>query len=169
MSAAPLRQHRALPHPAAHPVAHPAAHPSPGHRNPGGTQPGTQPRTQANALPGSQPGASAGPRRHLEAVGAPDRARSFMPFTVLCVAVILVALGAVLLINTTMAEGAYERRDLKREIATLGLEAERLSQTIEANGAPESLAKHAEKLGMAPATALGSVSLSEQMVLENGK
>ena len=128
-------------------------------------RPVTQPRPQ----PRQRPSRAAEPARHLRPVAAPEQGRSLMPFMWACIAPVVGALAAVLLINTSMAEGAYERRDLKIEIAALHQEAQHLSETIEANGAPDALAARAKQLGMAPATALGFVSLSDGIVLENGK
>ncbi|MDN4483969.1 hypothetical protein [Demequina lignilytica] len=149
MSAAPLRQQRPIPRQ------------RPDQRA-GAPATGRASRSAAGARP-------SGPQRHLRPVAAPEQARSLMPFMWACILPVVGALAAVLLINTAMAEGAYERRDLKIEIAALHQEAETLSETLEANGAPEALAARAEQLGMAPATALGFMSLSDGIVLENGK
>lgn len=110
-----------------------------------------------------------GDRRHLRPVQAPEQARSLMPFAILCVAVVVGALAAVLLINTTMAQGAYERRDLRIEIAALHKESAASLEILEENASPATLASRASALGMAPAEALGFVSLSDGIVLETGK
>lgn len=156
MSAAPLRQQRPIPH------ARPAASPSSAGR-------ASQAAAGQPARPAAGRGRQGQPHRHLRSVTAPEQGRSLMPFMWACILPVIAALAVVLLINTSMAEGAYERRDLKIEIAALHQEAETLSETIEANGAPEALAARAERLGMAPAEALGFVSLSDRIVLENGK
>ncbi|WP_062384713.1 hypothetical protein [Demequina iriomotensis] len=119
--------------------------------------------------PASAPRTSPTARPNLRPVAAPERGRSLLPFVSLCVGVVVLALGSVLFINTTMAEGAYERRDLKIQIAELHVEQQALLETLDANAAPESLAARAGALGMAPASALGFVSLSDGIVLENGK
>ncbi|WP_062465065.1 hypothetical protein [Demequina soli] len=115
------------------------------------------------------PRTEAAPRRHLRPVAAPESSRSLVPFAWLCVAIIVAALASVLLINTTMAEGAYERRDLKIQIADLHTQQSALQETLDTNAAPANLARRAARLGMAPAPALGSVSLSDGIVLETGK
>ncbi|MDN4476182.1 hypothetical protein QQX09_09985 [Demequina sp. SYSU T00192] len=115
------------------------------------------------------PRPEAAPRRHLRAVAAPETARSLVPFAIACVGVVLAALAAVLLINTTMAEGAYERRDLKIQIRDLHVQQAALQETLDTNASPEELARRASVLGMAPASALGFVSLSDGIVLETGK
>ena len=126
-------------------------------------RPAVHPRTAPSARP------ETGTRTHLRAVQAPERGRSLLPFATLCVAIVIGALSAVLLLNTSMTEGAYERRDLKIEIAALHKESAAYLETLETNAAPASLAARAEALGMAPATALGFVSLSDGIVLETGK
>ncbi|WP_062312871.1 hypothetical protein [Demequina rhizosphaerae] len=115
------------------------------------------------------PRPEASPGRHLRAVAAPPTARSLVPFAIACVGVVLAALAAVLLINTTMAEGAYERRDLKIQIRDLHVQQAALQETLDTNASPEELARRAARLGMAPAAALGFVSLSDGIVLETGK
>ncbi|WP_296664468.1 hypothetical protein [Demequina sp.] len=110
-----------------------------------------------------------GERPHLRSVQAPEPSRSLVPFAWACVAVVLAALASVLLVNTAMAEGAYERRDLKIEIASLHKERAGYLETLEANSSPANLAARAEGLGMAPAMALGFMSLSDGIVLETGK
>ncbi|WP_062522437.1 hypothetical protein [Demequina silvatica] len=115
------------------------------------------------------PRPEAAPRRQLRAVSAPDTPRSLAPFALLCIGIVLAALASVLLINTSMAEGAYERRDLKLEIADLHVQQAALNETLDGNASPASLADRAARLGMAPASALGTVSLSDGMVLETGK
>ncbi len=120
----------------------------------------------ARSVPTSRPATESRPR--LRAVAAPEQARSLAPFAWTCIAIILVALVAVLIINTAMAEGAYERRDLKIEIANLTQERSRLVSELEVNASPSRLADAAKALGMEPAEARGFVSLDNAEVLENG-
>jgi hypothetical protein len=117
--------------------------------------------------PASRP-ASPEPRRreHLRAVSAPAQARSLVPFTFACLAIILGSLVAVLIINTSMAKGAYERRDLKIEIADLHQQRATLLSELEGYSSPQLLANKAVALGMEPAPKLGFVSLESGTVLE---
>jgi uncharacterized membrane protein len=101
-------------------------------------------------------------------VSAPQQARSLVPFTWVCIGIVVAALAAVLLINTTMASGAYERRDMKIEIAELHQQRATLISTLEANSAPQHLSGTAVELGMVPAGTLGFVSLENSLVLESG-
>lgn len=120
----------------------------------------------ARPKPASAPSPGA---RHLHAVATPEQARSLVPFAVTCVLILLGALGAVLLINTHMTEGAFERRDLKIEIATLHQERDALVSELESNSAPRYLAAAASDLGMVPASALGFVSIEDSAVLHQGE
>jgi hypothetical protein len=91
-----------------------------------------------------------------------------VPFAWLCVSIVLGSLAAVLLLNTTMASGAYERRDLKIEIAGLHQERATLVTQLESNSSPQFLAQAAADMGMVPAETLGFMSLKDSIVLESG-
>lgn len=119
----------------------------------------------AHSLPGARPVIDSRP--HLRAVAAPEQARSLAPFAWTCILIIVGALVGVLLLNTTMAEGAYERRDLKIEIANLHQERSRLIGELEANSSASRLAEAATAMGMEKSQTQGFVSLSEGSVLEN--
>lgn len=122
------------------------------------------PRTKS--VPGQ---AAPAPRRreHLRAVAAPEQIRSMVPFAWLCVSIVLASMAAVLLLNTTMASGAYERRDLKIEIADLHLQRTTLVTQLESNSSPQFLANAASDMGMVPTETLGFISLQDDMVLES--
>ena len=111
---------------------------------------------------------SAGRRDHLRAVAAPEQARSLVPFAWTCALIVIAALGAVLLLNTSMAQGAYERRDLKIEIAELHEQHASLVTLLEQKSAPDQLGYHARVLGMRPAAIIGFISLADDVVIESG-
>lgn len=119
----------------------------------------------ARSLPGARPVTDSRP--HLRAVAAPEQARSLAPFAWTCILIIVGALVGVLLLNTTMAEGAYERRELKIEIANLQLERSRLISELEANSSAARLADAATAMGMEKAQTQGFVSLKDSSVGEN--
>lgn len=122
-------------------------------------------RTTTRAVPRqSQPER----RPHLAAVPAPQRGRSIAPFAGLCIAMVLAALGAVLVLNTMMAEGSYHSRDLKIDIARLHQERAAALTQLEANAAPGALASKAQELGMVPAPSIGFISLQNDEVLRAG-
>jgi len=126
-----------------------------------------RPTTRGTA-PRSAPTPAPRRRNHLRAVTAPDQVRSMVPFAWLCVSIVLGSLAAVLLLNTTMASGAYERRDLKIEIAGLHQERATLVTQLESNSSPQFLAQAAADMGMVPAETLGFMSLKDSIVLESG-
>ena len=125
-----------------------------------------QTRASARPRPAARPVTE---RPQLRPVRAPEPSRTLMPFMWLCVGIVVAALAVVLLINTTMAEGAYERRDLKIEIANLHQEAETVRTQLEANASPANLAARAAALGMAPAEVTGTMSLSKSIVTDFGE
>lgn len=125
-----------------------------------------RPATRAS-VPLQKPASAPRRRDHLRAVAAPEQMRSMVPFAWLCVSIVLGAMAAVLLLNTTMASGAYERRDLKIEIASLHQERATLVTQLESNSSPQFLANVAADMGMVPAETLGFVSLKDSVVLES--
>jgi len=119
-------------------------------------------------LRGPSPTREAPRREHLRPVSAPQHERTLAPFAWLCVAIVLAALGAVLALNTSMAEGAYESRDLKVEIADLHQQRATALTQLESNAAPGALAQQAQTLGMVPADNIGFITLATGQVLEAG-
>jgi len=103
---------------------------------------------------------------HLRAVTAPLYSRSIVPFAWLCVGLVLASLSAVLVLNTTMAEGAYTSRDLKIEIAQLHQQRATALIQLESNAAPGALAGRAIELGMQSTGRIGFVTLETSKVLE---
>src|SRR5690606_19620184 len=83
----------------------------------------------------SAPATASPPHRrdHLRPVESPAPGRPLAPVVWLCLAVIVASLGLMLVINTAMAEGAYERRDIKLELASLHHERASLVTVLEAN------------------------------------
>ncbi len=104
-------------------------------------------------------------RDHLRAVGAPQQSRSLVPFATLCVGIVIAALAAVLILNTTMARGAYESQSLRIEIANFHQQRAALLTQLEAASAPGGLAHSAQNLGMVPASHIGFVSIGTGAVL----
>jgi hypothetical protein len=84
------------------------------------------------------------------------------------VLIVLGALGAVLALNTSMAGGAYQSRDLKIEIADLHQQRAAALTKLESNAAPGALALQAQTLGMVPANHIGFVTLTTGQVLQAG-
>ena len=165
MSAAPARHPRPIPvSPAARPAsARAASAPRAATRQAAAAAPST--RTQPGRRAGTPAPAS---RTHLRAVAAPEQARSLVPFAWLCGTIIVGALSSVLFLNTTMASGAYERRDLKIDIANLHEQRATLVTQLEQQSAPAQLGSEARRLGMVPAEQFGFLSLEDSVVIESG-
>ncbi|MCR6711247.1 MAG: hypothetical protein NVV57_00530 [Demequina sp.] len=149
--------------------AAPARHPRPIQPAPHGPRPSTRTQPQRRAQPQrqSQPQRRAPQERHLRAVAAPEQARSLVPFAWTCALIIVGALTAVLFINTSMARGAYERRDIKIEIANLHEQKASLVTQLEQKSAPDQLGGDARELGMQPAARFGFISLADSLVIES--
>jgi hypothetical protein len=100
--------------------------------------------------------------------GSSPRRGSAVPFVALCVAIIVGALVSVLLLNTTMAAGAYEARDLLIETANLLEYRADLLLDLDAEAAPQNLVESATQLGMVPASDVGYISLEDGIVTHAG-
>jgi hypothetical protein len=86
----------------------------------------------------------------------------------MCVAIVVGSLVAVLVLNTTMTQRAYETRDLRTELAALENQRSELVATLEADGSPQALAQAALALGMVPAPRVGFVTIESGVVLAPG-
>ena len=96
--------------------------------------------------PAAAPSSSPDPRIHLVAV--PAQSRSRVPFILLCMTILAGSLLCVLLLNTTMAHGSYEERDLQSQLARLAEQEQALLADLDAESSPGALAAHARELGM---------------------
>ncbi len=123
---------------------------------------------RSHARPAVAPASTPQRVPHLRAVATPDHSRSIAPFAWLCVGIVIAALSAVLVLNTTMAEGSYVARDIQIEIAQLHQQRATALIQLEANAAPDALAQRATELGMQPAGRLGFITLESGKVLEAG-
>ena len=156
MSAAPLR--------------HPRPIPQPSRSNPSRSNPSRSSVGRSQPAPRRQPNGRPAPgQRHLRAVQTPEQARSLVPFAWTCALIVIGALSAVLLLNTSMARGAYERRDLKIEIANLHEQRASLVTQLEVQSSPDQLGATARALGMVPAGTFGFISLEDGIVIESGR
>lgn len=84
----------------------------------------------------------------LRVVRAPQSSRSRVPYVLLCAAVLGGSLVGVLLLNTAMADGAYESRALQVEIARLAQTEQSLALELDRAASPQSLAARAQAQGM---------------------
>ena len=121
-------------------------------------------RVAANPAPRPSRPAVARPAPRLRLVRAPAQTRTRVPFVVACMAILGGALLAALLLNTTMARGAYEKQDLDVELAKLAGTQQDLSAELDRRASPVELAASARALGMVPAVSTGWVRLSDGSV-----
>ena len=100
----------------------------------------------------------------LRLVRAPAQTRTRVPFVVACMAILAGALLTALLLNTTMARGAYEKQDLDLEAARLASTQQDLSAELDRRASPAELAASARALGMVQARSTGWLSLADGTV-----
>lgn len=115
---------------------------------------------RAPSAPSARPvGSSWRPR--LKIVRAPANARSLLPFTAMCLVILLGALIGALMLNTAMAATAYEIRDQRVQLARLSEREQDLTQRVERLAAPAQLADAANDLGMERAEGSSYITLSD--------
>jgi hypothetical protein len=115
---------------------------------PGVAGPGS--RTAVPARPGTRPAASrpaAGPRARS----------SRTPFILLLVGLLGGALVSLLVISTTLAQGAFRITSLQEQNANLAREQQTLTNEVAQAGNPAVIAQKAERLGMRPNPHLGFI------------
>ncbi|MCL3860128.1 hypothetical protein [Actinotalea sp. K2] len=125
---------------------------------------------QPRPVPASAPAAAprlpeARPR--LRVVRAPAPARTRAPFVMLCITVLAGSLLGALLLNTSMAQGEYDRYALQVRHAAATTEQQRIESEIALRKSPAELAAAATALGMVQAEGNGYLRLSDGAVLGN--
>jgi len=134
----------------------PARRPSPKTLRPGPKTPRagqvTAPRhTRPVQAPGARPARLAGAR---------PRSRSpRMPFILLLVGLLGGALVSLLVISTTLAQGAFRITNLQEQNANLARQEQILTNQVAQASNPAAIAKEAEQLGMRPNPHLGFIDL----------
>ncbi len=103
-------------------------------------------------------------RTALHVVRSTDRAGSAW-FPVMCVALLLAGLTAVLMLNTMMAHDSFEVGKLEERSARLSDTEAALTQQVNSRSAPQNLAESAADLGMVPSTSAAFVDLERDEVL----
>jgi hypothetical protein len=140
---------------------------TPGYRPKGGSG-GSSPRASTVAAP-----------RHTRPVPAPRtagpaprtagpraRARSpRMPFILLLVGLLGGALVSLLVISTTLAQGAFRITSLQQQNANLARQEQTLSDQVAQASNPALIAKEAEQLGMRPNPRLGFIDLKTGKII----
>jgi hypothetical protein len=130
---------------------------------PGSGGPGTRPvraprHTRPLASPRTKPAAR-------PALGRTRPRRPRAPFILLLVGLLGGALVCLLVISTTLAEGAYRITNLQQQDANLAKQEQLLSQQVAQASSPTQIAQEAEQLGMRPNPALQFINLKTGKVV----
>ena len=123
-------------------------------RAPRHTRPLTGPRTKPATRPSVRPAAARTRPRHPRA-----------PFILLLVGLLGGALVCLLVISTTLAEGAYRITNLQQQDANLAKQEQLLSQQVAQASSPTQIAQEAEQFGMRPNPALQFINLKTGKVV----
>jgi TolA-binding protein len=86
-------------------------------------------------------------------------------FAVLCMALLAVGLVSLLMMNTALASGIYELKDIRAQSGTLTDQQEQLTQVVDDLRSPRNLADRAQQMGMVPAKSMAFVRLSDGTVI----
>jgi hypothetical protein len=125
--------------------------------------PGTRPvRAPRHTRPLTGPGTKPAGR---PALGRTRPRRPRAPFILLLVGLLGGALVCLLVISTTLAEGAYRITNLQQQNANLAKQEQLLSQQVAQASSPTQIAREAEQLGMRPNPALQFINLKTGKVV----
>lgn len=94
----------------------------------------------------------------------PDPRKVAWPLVVVLVFTVVLALGLPLVMNTHMAQRAYEIRHMRVELAELRTETAALESELLEAASPERLAEEASSIGLVPAASIGVISLEDGTV-----
>ena len=105
----------------------------------------------------------------LRVVRAPTQARTRVPFVLTCMSALAASLLGALLLNTSMAQGEYERQGLQSRLSESTQAVQSIEGQLEAASSPANLAAAARGLGMVlvPASQGGYLRLADGAVLGN--
>ena len=101
----------------------------------------------------------------LRVVPAAIRDTGNGPFALLCVVLLAAGLVALLMMNTALASGIYQLKNLQTQSGTLTDQQEQLTQAVDDLRSPRYLANRAQQLGMVPAKSMAFVRLSDGTIL----
>lgn len=104
-------------------------------------------------------------RQRLRVVAPPARVASRMPFAVICALVLIGGLVGLLLLNVSLAKGAYVSHDLKVASVQLAEHEQALNQQVALAAAPQQLEARARALGMVEAPSPAFIRLEDGTVL----
>lgn len=106
-----------------------------------------------------------GARRTSLRVVTPEERAGSAWFPVLCIALLLVGLGAVLGLNTAMAQDSFEVTALEARTAELSDTEAALEQSINDHSSPQNLAIEARALGMLPNSTAAFIDIEKGRIL----
>jgi hypothetical protein len=130
---------------------------------PGPGDPGTRPvRAPRHTRPLTGPGAKPTAR---PALGRTRPRRPRAPFILLLVGLLGGALVCLLVISTTLAEGAYRITNLQQQDANLAKQEQLLAQQVAQASSPAQIAQEAAQLGMRPDPTLQFINLKTGKVV----
>lgn len=113
-----------------------------------------------------QPGRSRStPPPRLRVVRAPAQARTRVPFVLTCMALLAGSLLGALLLNTSMAQGEYERFALQSRLAESTQVQQQITNELRLAESSAQLAAAASALGMVPTTHGAYLRLADGAVL----
>lgn len=122
----------------------------------------------------SAAGALRAPRAHVQsrpelrvvhgatAVAAPPR---LLPFVLFCAGLLAAGLLALLFINMSLAQGAYQLRDLTVRSSMLGENEQELREELARLESPQHLSEAARSIGMVPGTDPAFLDVQEGQVI----
>lgn len=106
-----------------------------------------------------------GTRRTSLRVVTPEERTDSAWFPVLCVALLLAGLAAVLGLNTAMAQDSFEVTALEERTAELSDTHAALEQSINDHSAPQNLATEARAMGMVPSDTAAFIDIEKGRIL----
>ncbi len=101
----------------------------------------------------------------LRVVPAAIRRTGSGVFAVICITLMAAGLVALLMMNTALASGIYQLKDLQAQSGTLTDQQEQLTQAVDDLRSPRNLAAKAQQLGMVPAKSMAFVRLSDGSII----
>jgi hypothetical protein len=86
-------------------------------------------------------------------------------FAVACMVLLAAGLVSLLMMNTALASGIYQLKDLQVRSGSLTDQQEQLTQVVDDLRSPRNLADKAQQLGMVPAKSMAFVRLSDGSII----
>lgn len=123
----------------------------------------------ANAAPmlpqsSTAPSATSARRVHVVSGQKVSVRPSAWPFVMIATLLLVLTIALPMVINTQMAQRAYEIRDQQITLAELNAQAETLETELLIASSPQQLEQRAKDLGLVPAGNVGAISLKAKTV-----